>query len=217
MRGAGDEGGNEPDVLDSGAFVYVSTDRLLFHRLANPSGRDSAYGPGRAAPVAVEAVPPVVVSEVMRHCDLFTAVASIAADPNWRDRGGEAAHPNQWQRGAEDYWDRAAFADLTGSGQVRREMLERIIPRLAIAGQCSLDDKALLVRGTRHLYRIHLGSAAVHIAATRQHVCIVPKAGTNPAVRLPFAGDGTLSLILSKAALLARDDGITDPVILRQL
>ncbi len=32
-----------------------------------------------------------------------------------------------------------------------------------------------------------------------------------------IAGDDTLSLILSKAALLARDDGITDPVIPRQL
>ena len=34
---------------------------------------------------------------------------------------------------------------------------------------------------------------------------------------LPFEGDRTLSIILSKAVLLAADDEITDPVILAQL
>jgi hypothetical protein len=36
-------------------------------------------------------------------------------------------------------------------------------------------------------------------------------------VRLPFEGDSTLSIILSKAFLLADDHRITDPTILRQL
>ncbi|HEX5052867.1 MAG TPA: hypothetical protein VFZ65_13915 [Planctomycetota bacterium] len=36
-------------------------------------------------------------------------------------------------------------------------------------------------------------------------------------VLLPFEGDRTLSLILSKALLLAADDKITDPTILRQI
>jgi hypothetical protein len=34
---------------------------------------------------------------------------------------------------------------------------------------------------------------------------------------LPFEGDEVLSAILSKALLLAADDKITDPTILRQL
>jgi hypothetical protein len=34
---------------------------------------------------------------------------------------------------------------------------------------------------------------------------------------LPFEGDGALSVILSKAFLLAADDKITDATILRQL
>ena len=34
---------------------------------------------------------------------------------------------------------------------------------------------------------------------------------------LPFEGGRTLSIIISKALLLAADDKITDPVILRQL
>jgi len=44
----------------------------------------------------------------------------------------------------------------------------------------------------------------------------VPDAGT-PQVYLPFEGDATLSIILSKAFLLANDAAIKDPVILRQL
>ena len=35
--------------------------------------------------------------------------------------------------------------------------------------------------------------------------------------RLPFAGDKTLSIVISKALFLADDDRITDPVIPRQL
>jgi hypothetical protein len=62
------------------------------------------------------------------------------------------------------------------------------------------------VAGTRRRYKIHL--------------CIVPdakaRAGT-PQVYLPFEGDATLSIILSEAFLLAEDNAINDPVILRQL
>ncbi|MGH3265061.1 MAG: hypothetical protein ACRDNS_24065 [Trebonia sp.] len=36
-------------------------------------------------------------------------------------------------------------------------------------------------------------------------------------IYLPFEGDLTLSVIVSKAMLLARDEKITDPAILRQL
>jgi hypothetical protein len=36
-------------------------------------------------------------------------------------------------------------------------------------------------------------------------------------VQLPFEGDGTLSIILSKAFLLADDAKITDPTITSQL
>ena len=44
----------------------------------------------------------------------------------------------------------------------------------------------------------------------------MPDAGT-PQVYLPFEGDATLSIILSKAFLLADDRAIKDLVILRQL
>lgn len=53
-----------------------------------------------------------------------------------------------------------------------------------------------------------------------QYLCVVPDAGTRagkPQVYLPFEGDATLSIILSKAFLLAENKAIKDPVILRQL
>lgn len=214
-------GGDDPEVLDSTAYVYVGTDRVVFHRIAEThSGKDSAYGPDRAMPVPLAELPVVVFSEVMRHCDLFTSVASIASDPQWLDAGGDATHPNQWRRGAATaYWNSATSAELEGAGKIRRELLQRVVPRLAIGPQCSFEAQWLLVQGKRHRYRIHLGSAAVYIHATAQHVCIVPAAigAGRDAAWLPFEGDRTLSIILSKAVLLAADDKITDPVILRQI
>jgi hypothetical protein len=95
-------------------------------------------------------------------------------------------------------------------------MLARIVPRLAIADKLSLSDKALVVKGTRHTYEIHLGSGAA--SRNGRHICIVPKStAMADRVWLPFEGDRTLSIIISKAVLLAADDKITDPVILGQI
>ena len=95
-------------------------------------------------------------------------------------------------------------------------MLERIVPRLKIAPRLKLEDRYLVVRGTRHEYEIHLGSSAC--SRNGRHICIVPKSTTEgDRIWLPFEGDRTLSIILSKALLLAADDEITDPVILGQI
>jgi hypothetical protein len=208
-------GGEDPEVSESGAYAYVSTDRVQFH-VIDSGGPDSARGPERGPAVPLAELPPIVFSEVMRQADLFTAVASIAADPNWLDRGGEAAHPSQWGHAAAVYWTRANTAELAESGKRRRAMLDRIVPRLKIADRVSLDDRYLHVQGKRHRYKVHLGSGACFRG--ERHLCIVPKAAdAGQRLWLPFEGDRTLSIILSKALLLADDDKITDPVILRQL
>lgn len=204
-------------MLDSGAFVHLHTDRVAFHRLA---GDPASAGPGwvRGERLSVDDVPPVVFSEVMRHADLMVAVASIAADPAWRDRGAGAAHPSSWERDALAYYDHATSGALTGSGTVRREALARLLPRLKIADRVTLGERHVEVRGIKRSYRIHIGSGAVHRGPDGRHVCIVPdRAATRADVRLPFEGDGTLSLVLSKAIMLADDDKITDPVILAQI
>jgi hypothetical protein len=57
------------------------------------------------------------------------------------------------------------------------------------------------------------------MAPNDQYLCIVPKqtAADKDPVFLPFEGDATLSIILSKALLLAEDAKIKDATIMRQI
>jgi hypothetical protein len=109
---------------------------------------------------------------------------------------------------------------LSASAQIRRDVLERLVPRLKIAGRCTLTDRFLVVRGDLRTYRIHLGSGNILMEPNDQYLCIVrdsqPSRNAETMV-LPFEGDTTLSLILSKAFLLADDARITDTTILRQI
>ena len=78
------------------------------------------------------------------------------------------------------------------------------------------------MRGDLRTYKIHLGSGNILMEPNDQYLCIVPDrstkaAGDGGAVFLPFEGDQTLSVILSKALLLADDGTITDPTITRQI
>ena len=53
-----------------------------------------------------------------------------------------------------------------------------------------------------------------------QYLCIVPQRGTSDmydGLFLPFEGDVTLSIILSKAMLLIEERKIKDPTIRRQI
>ncbi len=208
-EGAGDD---DPPVLDSGAYIYLATDRIKFCRL-DPEARF-----GRGGEIGLEDVPQRVFSEIMRHCDLFTSVASISLDPEWIDRGVGAEHPNQWRVNVADaYWHSSLRADLMPSGEIHKQVLAGILPRLANADAFSLEKNHLRVRGVKNEYLVHLGSAAVLMQPTDRHICIVRGRTTTGKVFLPFEGDQMLSLILSKALLLARDDKITDPVILGQI
>jgi hypothetical protein len=101
-------------------------------------------------------------------------------------------------------------------------VLERLIPKLRIAGACSLLDRFLVVRGSLRTYKIHLGSGNILMEPNDQYLCIVPdrRAGPNASdeqVFLPFEGDTMLSLILSKAFLLTDDSKIQDQSILHQI
>ena len=104
---------------------------------------------------------------------------------------------------------------MLSSAQIRRELLAGLLPALGFGARLTLDDRRLHVCGVRGEYAIHLGSGAAFHSSGR-HICIVPD-GRPKTIALPFEGDETLALILSKAMLLLRDDEILDPVILRQL
>ncbi len=163
------------------------------------------------AQMRLETVPPIIFSELLRDVDLFVAVTSVANDPEWVDGGPEGRHGG--------YWTHYAFGDLSQTAQTRRDLLHDLVPKLAMSDKLRVTDKFLEVDGTRHSYRIHLGSSNIQIIPSNRYLCIVRghSSKTDVKVKLPFAGDTMLAIILSKAFLLADDDKITDPTILSQL
>jgi len=98
-------------------------------------------------------------------------------------------------------------------------MLTRLLPKLKIAERLSLDGRFLRVRGDIRSYKIHLGSGNILMAPNDQYLCIVPSSGASSSsgVQVPFDGDRGLSVILSKALMLAADTQITDLTIVSQI
>jgi hypothetical protein len=154
-------------------------------------------------------VPVVVFSEVMRDVDLLVGVTSIGSDPAW---GAERDNPHA------EYWHRFADGELSTSAENRRMVLETLLPKLTILHRCRLERRHLVVRGESNEYRIHLGSGNVIMEPGSRYLCIVRGPGDTAAkVPLPFEGDPMLTVILSKAFLLANDKAIKDESILRQI
>jgi Domain of unknown function (DUF4132) len=195
--------GNAREATDqmsgAGINLYLLTDQVRFYR--------------DQAPVRLAEISQVVFSEIMRDVDLFVGVTSIGNDPTWADRGDGAF--------GHQYWQSFAFGDLSQSGETRRTILEKLLPQLKIGSRCTLDGKFLVVRGDLHTYKIHLGSANILMEPGSHYLCIVPDRGhaqwQRGSLYLPFDGDQTLAIILSKAFLLAADSKITDSTILRQI
>jgi hypothetical protein len=183
----------------SGHFIYllIRTEALRFFD-------------ANRAPRPLESIPPHVFSEVMRDVDLFTGVTSIGSDAAW---GQRESNPFR------EYWSAFSFGELTEMAQTRKRVLERLIPRLPLKDRCRIDGRFLIVRGDRATYRIHLGSGNVLMEPGSRYLCIVEGAATKASPRnlaLPFEQDNQLSLILSKAFLLADDAKIKDQSILAQ-
>ncbi|MEX2984474.1 DUF4132 domain-containing protein [Streptomyces sp. C36] len=207
------------DITASGSYLWLSTDQVRFYPVGAPLHTAHAgsgdYRPGwnetPVEPIPLAEIPPLVLSEVLRDVDLFVGVASVGNDPTWQDGGPEGRF--------RDYWTSYGFGELSQSARTRAELLERIVPRLAIADRCRVEGRFLLVRGELHAYKIHMGSGNILISPHDRYLCIVPKAAgaAADAGYLPFEGDRTLSTILSKAMMLARDEEITDRTITSQL
>jgi hypothetical protein len=189
---------NENEVSGHHVYLLIRTATLRFidaSRMARP----------------LESIPPVVFSEVMRDVDLFTGIASIGCDPAWGQ-----TEPTPFR----EYWNAFSFGELTEMALNRRSLLERLLPRLTLKDRCQIEGRFLVVRGDRGTYRIHLGSGNVLMEPGNSYLCIVEGAATKATPRslaLPFEGDHQLSVILSKAFLLADDRKIKDQSILRQM
>lgn len=183
------------DVInDSGVFfTYITSDQVRIY-----SGREL---------LQMADVPKIVFSEIMRDVDLFVGVTSIGNNPEWEDVGER-----------RNYWQSYSFGDLNETAKTRKDVLERILPKLKISDRCSLGDKFLTVQGKIRNYKIHLGSGNILMTPNDQYLCIVPNSrDAKTKIFLPFDNDRTLSIIISKAFLLYDDDKIKDASILRQI
>lgn len=218
IEGAGEEYG--VDTNTTGTYLYVATDQVRFYTLDRPKNYAHAYGGGymswqqrhAESSLPLTQIPPIVFSEVMRDIDLFVGVASVGNDPTWQDGGPTGAY--------RDYWQSYSFGELSTSAEMRKQLLARLLPRLAIADRCTLSGRFLVVRGDLRTYKIHLSSGNILMEPNDQYLCIVPKQSTGESAGqlfLPFEGDTMLAIILSKAFLLADDIHIKDPTITSQI
>jgi len=187
---------------DTGIWNYVSTDQIRFTKLDDDK-----------TTLDLIDVPAVPFSEVLRDVDLFVGVASVGNDPQWIDSGGGLPQ-------YRNYWQAYSFGELSEVAKTRKEILERIIPRLKIAKVAEIRDKFLVIRGKLRTYKIHIGSTNILMEPNDQYLCIVPdrrEKDYTQNIFLPFEGDSGLSVVLSKAFLLADDDKITDTTITSQI
>lgn len=181
-----------------GIYNYVTTDQVRFTR--------------QGQTLALRDVPALVFSEIMRDVDLFVGVTSIGNDAAWQDGANNLENT---------YWREYSFRELTESARIRSQVLQSLIPNLKIAAVCSFDKKFLIVKGKLRTYKIHMGSGNILMEPDDRYLCIVPEGRKDnkqgEKIFLPFEGDTLLSIIISKAFLLADDDKITDVTITRQI
>ena len=138
----------------------------------------------------LEEVPAVIFSETMRDIDLVVSVAYAE----------------------EDEWEG------TTSTIESRTALVRETCQLLNLGNVRIIENYAMIDGIFATYKVHLGSGSIHQVGGN-YVCIVPdRAKKDGELFLPFVEkDEMASIILSKIILLAHDDRIKDPVILRQI
>ena len=182
------EGAESYDDLATDIYQCVATGQLSF---------------SKDKPIDLADVDPLLFSEVMRDLDLFVGVASIGNDPGWRDRENA-------------YWLSSSFGELNESAKVRQDVLTALIPKLQIAPLLKIEGRFLVVKGKLTSYKIHLGSSNILMSPNDSYLCIV-EVKSQSKLMLPFEGDHTLSVILSKAMMLAHDSKITDQTILSQI
>jgi hypothetical protein len=185
---------------DTGIWNYVSTDQVRFISTQTNETVDLIN------------IPALVLSEVMRDVDLFVGVASVGNDPTWRDNGGLTVY--------RDYWTSYSFGELSEIAKNRKDILTNLVPRLKIRDIATIRDKFLVVKGKLRTYKIHIGSTNILMEPNDQYLCIVPdrtQKNHTENIFIPFEGDTGLSIILSKAFLLADDDKITDSTITTQI
>ncbi|MBQ1363036.1 MAG: DUF4132 domain-containing protein [Oscillospiraceae bacterium] len=141
-------------------------------------------------PVALESIPPILFSEVMRDLDLVVSAAHAGGvDP-------EASH---------------STVEL-------RVALAKELVTLMKKQNITWTDRHARIQGTLSNYSVHLGSGVVHAEGVGAIHILPVHSQRRGRIFLPFADeDPKTAEILSKILLLSEDQKIKDPEILRQI
>ncbi len=197
----------DPALLDSalgeqsgaGINLFIGSDQVRFYR----DGRE----------VAIDEVPAILYSEVMRDVDLFTSVSAVGGDETWADQG---------DRGTGIFSEEFNVQELFGLIGLRRETLSLVLPHTPIHDRCKIHKTWLEVRGQLGTYRIEFawGGAMLVTESTFRPLKIPRK--ILDAVALDFAAipidlDFRTETILRKAYVLADDWKIDSPDLITQL
>jgi Family of unknown function (DUF5724)/Domain of unknown function (DUF4132) len=145
---------------------------------------------GEYSRLKLEDVPARVFSEVMRDLDLVVSVAHVGGvDPE------------------------ASMSTL----EMRTAMVRETC-RLLKLENVRIEKNLVLIEGKLNKYSVHLGSGTVH-QQPGGYVCIVAvQSQQRGRVFLPFAdNDPRTAEVIAKVMLLAKDNEIQDPILLRQI
>ena len=181
----------------SGINLFVTSDQVRFYR----KGKE----------IALDAVPAIVYSEVMRDVDLFTSVCGIGDDEGWSDQG---------ERGAGAFSEKFDPNLQLALIALRADVLGRVLPQTPIAERCNIVKGALEVTGKLGTYRILLNwGDAMLMAEPAPRRLRIPQNLLN-AVELPdfpLELEYRTEIILRKAYVLADDWNIKSPELVKQL
>jgi hypothetical protein len=115
----------------AGINLFLGSDQVRFYRDRKE--------------IAIDEVPAIVYSEIMRDVDLFTSVSVVGQDETWSDQG---------DRGMGVLSSQTDLSELSAVLTLRAEILSRVLPLTTIAGRCTVEGAWLAVRGQLGTYRI---------------------------------------------------------------
>jgi hypothetical protein len=183
----------------SGINLFITSDQVRFYR----EGKE----------IALDDVPAIVYSEVMRDVDLFTSVCALGDDEGWADQG---------ERGIGLFTEKFDPSQQSALIALRSDLLGRVLPGTPIANRCKIAKGVLEVRGQLGTYRIFLNwGIAVLMTESKPRWLRIPQKVLN-AVELglqdlPLDLDHRTEMILRKAYILANDWNINSPELIQQL
>jgi hypothetical protein len=163
--------------------------------------------------IAVDEVPALVYSEVMRDVDLFTSVSGIGGDESWSDQGG---------RGTGVLASRTDVNELSAVIALRSEILSRVLPLTPVADRCKVEKAWVEVRGQLGIYRILIawGDVLRLTDSGVRHLKIPQDLLQGVSLdfsMVPIDLDTRTETILRTAYFLADDWKIDSPDVIRQL